>query len=79
VPNVDRWADHALISYLQIIAEINRNKEIMACRADPRLTLDGKQSFKVPSHQHFLNIDSFIPSCTNAVLAGSVLVWGLIL
>jgi class 3 adenylate cyclase len=47
VPGVDVLADKALISYLKIIAEINRSKEILKYRYEPRLTLNGSEEFKV--------------------------------
>lgn len=47
VPGVDVLADKALISYLKIIAEINRSKEILKYRHEPRLTLNGSEEFKV--------------------------------
>ena len=43
VPDIERWADLSLISYLKIIASINRNKEILKYRSEPRLTLNGKR------------------------------------
>lgn len=39
VPGIDTLADHALIGYLKIIAEINRNKGLLAFRSDPRLAV----------------------------------------
>ena len=45
VPGIDALADHALIGYLKIIAEINRNKALLAYRNDPRLT--SEHDFKV--------------------------------
>jgi class 3 adenylate cyclase len=47
VPDIERWADHSLISYLKIIASLNRSKEILKYRSEPRLTLSGAQEFKV--------------------------------
>eukprot|EP00595_Chromulina_sp_UTEXLB2642_P002229 CAMPEP_0196763136 /NCGR_PEP_ID=MMETSP1095-20130614/3501_1 /TAXON_ID=96789 ORGANISM="Chromulina nebulosa, Strain UTEXLB2642" /NCGR_SAMPLE_ID=MMETSP1095 /ASSEMBLY_ACC=CAM_ASM_000446 /LENGTH=259 /DNA_ID=CAMNT_0042115707 /DNA_START=1796 /DNA_END=2576 /DNA_ORIENTATION=+ len=47
VPGVDILADKALIAYLKIIAEINRSKEILKYRMEPRLTLNGSEEFKV--------------------------------
>jgi class 3 adenylate cyclase len=47
VPGVDVLADHALIGYLKIIAELNRNKAVLKYRRDPRLTDNGKNEFKV--------------------------------
>ena len=47
VPGIDVMADRALIAYLKIIAEINRNKQVLAFRSDPRLTLDDTQQYKV--------------------------------
>jgi class 3 adenylate cyclase len=47
VPGVDVLADHALIGYLKIIAEINRNKAVLKYRRDPKLTDNGKSEFKV--------------------------------
>lgn len=45
VPGVDTLADHALIGYLKIIAEINRDPNVMAYRHHPKLTTEGE--FKV--------------------------------
>lgn len=36
VPGVDKLSDHALVAYLKIIAEINRNPNILAYREEPR-------------------------------------------
>jgi len=47
VPGVDVLADHALIGYLKIIAEINRNRNILKYRQEPRLTDNGHHEFKV--------------------------------
>lgn len=47
VPGVDILADKALIGYLKIIAELNRNHQILAYRAEPRLTKNGTVDFKV--------------------------------
>jgi class 3 adenylate cyclase len=47
VPGVDVLADKALVGYLKIIAEINRNDTIMQYRNEPRLTLNGEREFKV--------------------------------
>ena len=47
VPGIDILADKALIAYLKIIAEINRNKQVLAFRTDSRLTLDDTQQYKV--------------------------------
>jgi class 3 adenylate cyclase len=47
VPGVDSMADKALISYLKIIAELNRNKTVLKYRDEPRLTNHGKEDFKV--------------------------------
>ena len=47
VPGVDILADHALIGYTKIIAEINRNKNVLKYRQEPRLTNKGKDVFKV--------------------------------
>lgn len=47
IPGVDTLADHALIAYLKIIAEINRNKRILKYRREPRLTHNGREEFKV--------------------------------
>jgi class 3 adenylate cyclase len=47
VPGVDILADHALVGYLKIIAEINRNKAILKYRSESRLTDNGKHEFKV--------------------------------
>lgn len=47
VPGVDIIADKALISYLKIIADINRSKEILKYRIEPRLTYNGSEEFKV--------------------------------
>lgn len=47
VPGVDKLADHALVGYLKIIAELNRDKKVLEYRNEPRLTLNGKEEFKV--------------------------------
>eukprot|EP01040_Poterioochromonas_malhamensis_P004263 gene4263-4566_t len=47
VPGVDRLADHALIGYLKIITEINRNRGVLKYRHEPRLTENGKQEYKL--------------------------------
>jgi class 3 adenylate cyclase len=47
VPFVDALADRALIGYLKIIAEINRNPRVLAYRTEPRLTKNGTTEFKV--------------------------------
>lgn len=47
VPGVDILADHALIAYLKIIVEINRNKRVLKYRQEPRLTNNGRTEFKV--------------------------------
>jgi len=40
-------ADKALIGYLKIIAELNRNKQVLNYRKEPKLTNDGQSEFKV--------------------------------
>lgn len=47
VPGVDTMADRALIGYLKIIADINRNKQVLSYRTEPRLTNGGTDDFKV--------------------------------
>jgi hypothetical protein len=47
VPGVDTLADKALIGYLKIIAEINRDKKLLSYRKEARLTLQGAEAFKV--------------------------------
>lgn len=47
IPGVDRLADSALVSYLKIIAEINRSQSILNYRSEPRLI--PKKPQKVPS------------------------------
>ena len=47
VPGVDKLADHALVGYLKIIAEINRNDKIIEYRKEPRLTQNGTKKYKV--------------------------------
>eukprot|EP00606_Chrysophyceae_sp_TOSAG23-5_P000700 GSChrysophyteH2.ASY1.ANO1.1190.1 assembled CDS len=47
VPGVDKLADHALVGYLKIIAEINRNTTILSYRNEPRLTKNGTKEYKV--------------------------------
>lgn len=47
VPGINFVADQALIGYLKIIAEINRNKSVLKYRNEPRLTHNGAESFKV--------------------------------
>ena len=47
VPGIDNLADKALIGYLKIIAELNRNPGILAYREEPRLTDNGTSPFEV--------------------------------
>eukprot|EP01036_Dinobryon_divergens_P029541 gene29541-38656_t len=47
VPGVDAMADKALIGYLKIIAELNRNRQVLSYRKEPRLTENGVHEFKV--------------------------------
>lgn len=47
VPGVDLLADSALVAYLKIIAEINRNQTILDYRHEPRLTNNGTTEFEV--------------------------------
>ena len=47
VPGVDKLADHALVGYLKIIAEINRSPKILDYRKEPRLTHNGTQEYHV--------------------------------
>lgn len=47
IPGVDTLADHALIAYLKIIAEINRSKRVLKYRKEPRLTKSLREEFKV--------------------------------
>ena len=47
VPGVDQLADMAMIAYLKIIAELNRSKEILAYRSEPRLTNNGTTNYQV--------------------------------
>jgi class 3 adenylate cyclase len=47
VPGVDLLADSALVAYLKIIAEINRNQTILDYRHEPRLTNNGTHEFSV--------------------------------
>jgi class 3 adenylate cyclase len=47
VPGLDELADRALIAYLKVIAEINRNKQLLQYRTEPRLTAGDTQQFKV--------------------------------
>jgi len=47
VPGVNLLADRALISYLKIIAEINRSKKSLYYRTEPRLTSNGTEDFKI--------------------------------
>jgi len=47
VPGVDKLADHALVGYLKIIAEINRNTAVLDYRNEPRLTHNNTKEFKV--------------------------------
>ena len=47
VPGIDTLADHALIGYLKIIAEINRNKGLLAYRNEPRRAPGNGEVFKV--------------------------------
>ena len=47
VPGVDKLSDHALVGYLKIIAEINRQPKVLAYRNEPRLTHNGTKDFKV--------------------------------
>eukprot|EP00606_Chrysophyceae_sp_TOSAG23-5_P001277 GSChrysophyteH2.ASY1.ANO1.1205.1 assembled CDS len=43
----NKLADHALVGYLKIIAEINRNDKIIEYRKEPRLTQNGTKKYKV--------------------------------
>lgn len=47
VPGVDALADRALIGYLKIIAEINRNPGCLRYRSEPKLTNNGETDFKI--------------------------------
>lgn len=47
VPGIDFLADQALIGYLKIIVELNRNQKVLAYRFDDRLTNGGTEEFKV--------------------------------
>lgn len=47
VPGVDHLADKAIVAYLKIIAEINRSKDVLAYRSEPRLTNNGSVNFQV--------------------------------
>lgn len=44
---VDQLAAKALIAYLKIIAEINRNPQVLAYSEDPRLNIPGEEQFRV--------------------------------
>ena len=47
VPGVDQMADMAMIAYLKIVAELNRSKDILAYRSEPRLTNNGTTNYQV--------------------------------
>lgn len=47
VAGVDNLADKALVGYLKIIAELNRNEKILSYRTEPRLTGNGEHEFIV--------------------------------
>lgn len=47
VPGIDLIADQALIGYLKIIAELNRNHTILGYRNNNLLTNNGEEEFKV--------------------------------
>ncbi len=47
IPGIDEIADRALIAYLKVIAEINRNRQVLSFRTDPRLTRDDTEQYKV--------------------------------
>ena len=47
VPDIDRQADRALIAFLKIIAELNRNKKTLDYRRDPLLTNNEQQKYAV--------------------------------
>lgn len=47
VPGIDNLADKALIGYLKIIVELNRQENIIAYRKEPRLTNQGQNEFIV--------------------------------
>jgi hypothetical protein len=47
VPGIDDLTDKALIGYLKVIAEINRNRTVLSYREEPRLTNNGADEFKV--------------------------------
>lgn len=47
VPGVEVLADHAMIGYCKIIAEINRNKGTLGYRTEPRLQPEDGTEFKI--------------------------------
>jgi len=47
IPGLDIMSDKALIGFLKVVVEINRDKQVLAYRADNRLTVDGSQEYKL--------------------------------
>lgn len=47
VPGVGQLSDRALIAFLKVIAEINRNQRVLIYRSEPRLTSNDTQQFRV--------------------------------
>ena len=47
IPGLDIMSDKALIGFLKVVVEINRDKQVLAYRADNRLTANGSQEYKL--------------------------------
>ena len=47
IPGLDIMSDKALIGFLKVVVEINRDKQVLAYRADSRLTTNTSQEYKL--------------------------------
>eukprot|EP00563_Minutocellus_polymorphus_P005988 CAMPEP_0181030934 /NCGR_PEP_ID=MMETSP1070-20121207/5976_1 /TAXON_ID=265543 /ORGANISM="Minutocellus polymorphus, Strain NH13" /LENGTH=909 /DNA_ID=CAMNT_0023108303 /DNA_START=170 /DNA_END=2896 /DNA_ORIENTATION=- len=47
IPGLDIMSDKALIGFLKVVVEINRDKQVLAYRADNRLTAKGSREYKL--------------------------------
>lgn len=45
IPGLDIMSDKALIGFLKVVVEINRDKQVLSYRSDERLTLGGSSDF----------------------------------
>ena len=50
-------ADHALIAYLKIIADINRSPKVLSYRSEPRLQDPDHEPFKVDTYLYSSAVD----------------------